>query len=51
MGDEGWRVTVINPVDNALIAGWLRALYTVAEGREMRVRVKEDPAQTFFDIG
>ena len=50
MGAEGWRVTVINPIDNALIAGWLRALYTVAVGREMRVEVIDEPAQTTFEI-
>ncbi len=50
LGAEGWRVTMLNPVDNALIAGWLRALYTVAEGREMRMDVKEEPAQSSFEI-
>jgi hypothetical protein len=45
-----WTISVLNPVDNALIAGWLRALYTVTEGREARVEIGEKPPLTLFRL-
>lgn len=51
IAEEGWRVTVLNPVDKALIAGWLRALYTVTVGREAQVEVREEPPVSFFEMG
>jgi len=42
MGAREWKMTVKNPVDAALVAGWLRALYTFTLGREPRLKVTED---------
>lgn len=45
------RVTVLDAVDEALIAGWLRAIYTVAMGREPVVEIVEEPPSTVFELG
>jgi hypothetical protein len=45
-----WRIDVVNPVDEALIAGWLRAIYTVAMGREPRVEVGGEPLSRHFEL-
>ena len=47
---EAWRIDVFNPVDTALIAGWLRALYTVAMGREPVVKLDEKPPTVTFEL-
>ncbi|MEW6553133.1 MAG: hypothetical protein AB1384_02465 [Actinomycetota bacterium] len=45
-----WRIEVANPVDDALIAGWLRAIYTVAMGREPGVEVSGGPRARRFEL-
>jgi hypothetical protein len=50
MGEDGWRVDVTNPVDDSLVAGWLRALYTFMNGRETRVKIREKPPLKVFEL-
>lgn len=45
---KGWRVTVTNPVDVNLLAGWLEALYTFAREREPRISVAEEPSRVNY---
>lgn len=45
-----WRIEVVNPIDDALIAGWLRAIYTVAVGREPRLSVDGEPPLRVFQL-
>ena len=49
-GAGGWKVTVLNPVHIPLIAGWLRALYTFAMGREPRLRVDGETSRARFAL-
>ncbi len=37
-----WRVTIMNPVDKAILAGWLRAIYTIAVGKEPRLSLLQN---------
>ncbi len=46
-----WRVEILDPVHDALVAGWLRAVYTVALGKEPKVEVREEPPYTVFEMG
>jgi hypothetical protein len=32
--EEGWLISVFEPIDSGIIAGWLRALYTIALGKD-----------------
>jgi hypothetical protein len=45
-----WRIEVADPVDDAIIAGWLRAIYTHAMGREPRLEVGGEPPARRFDL-
>jgi hypothetical protein len=45
-----WRIEVADPVDDAIIAGWLRAIYTRAMGREPRLEVGGEPPARRFDL-
>lgn len=45
-----WRIEVMNAVDDALIAGWLRAIYTIAVGREPRLIVDGEPPLRIFQL-
>lgn len=48
---KDWRIEVLNPVSEELIAGWLRALYTVAMGREPLIEVSGDAPLRCFELG
>jgi hypothetical protein len=50
LSGTGWRIDIVNPVDEALIAGWLRAIYTVAMGREPRLEVGGEPHSRHFEL-
>ena len=45
---DGWRVTIINPVEVNLLAGWLRALYTFAMGKKPRLSVTEEASRAQY---
>ncbi|MDD3718428.1 MAG: hypothetical protein PHP28_07180 [Actinomycetota bacterium] len=49
-GDR-WRIEVMNPVSDGLVAGWLRALYTVAVGREPLVTASGDASLRLYEMG
>jgi hypothetical protein len=42
IGTQEWRISVVNPIDVSLVAGWLRALYTFAMGKEPRLGVAQN---------
>lgn len=48
IGEREWRVTIVNPIDVSLLAGWLRALYSVSMGREPRLSVIEEPPSAHY---
>lgn len=48
---ENWSIEVMNPISDALIAGWLRALYTVAVGREPLIEMSGDVLRRHFELG
>ena len=51
MRKKDWRLEVLNPVSDTLVAGWLRALYTVAIGEEPRVVISGEPQQKAYELG
>jgi len=46
-----WRIDVLDPVDMGLVAGWLRALYTLATGEDTATRIEEGRESTTFSLG
>lgn len=48
---EKWSIEVMNPISDALIAGWLRGLYTVAMGREPLIEMGGDVLRRHFELG
>jgi hypothetical protein len=46
-----WHVEVTNPISNVLIAGWLRALYTVAMRKEPLVKISGEAPLRVFELG
>jgi hypothetical protein len=45
-----WRATVLNPVSEALIAGWLRALYSFTVGRNPRMDISKERSMASFEL-
>ncbi|OFW61612.1 MAG: hypothetical protein A2W01_08050 [Candidatus Solincola sediminis] len=48
--DRSWRISIFQPVDTSMIAGWLRGLYTIEVGKEPHLSLVFRYEAAFYEL-